>query len=158
MLKILVLSLSYVSLSLQSWGNPDADQQCLYACVRAFYGVTFGTYMETDDYYTGFCQDSLHIQSGYLCAKQRCTPSQIKTGIEYYQQYWCNEATPTPVKMFSYEDVIANYSDADIANMQVIDFPYEITDIINNTLLITDRLYHASFDTNVRSLFLFTKI
>ena len=119
--------------------------------MRAFWGVTFGTYTDTDDYYTGFCQNSLEIESAYICAKHRCNPSQIKTGIEYYQEYWCNEAD-TPIQLLSYEDVIANYSDADIANMQVIDYGYDLsTEIVNNILLISDRLYASSLDTNVRS-------
>lgn len=150
MLKLLVLFLSYVSLSLQINGYPDGNQQCVFACMEAFYGVTFGTYAETDDWYTGFCQDSLHLESAWICAKLRCTPGQIKTGVQYYQQYYCNLAEP-PVKMLSYEEVIANYSDADIANMQVIDYGYDLSDqIVNNTLVISDHLFSSARRTWVR--------
>lgn len=150
MLKLLVLFLSYVSLSLQINGYPDGQQQCVFACMEAFYGVTFGTFTETDDYYTGFCHDDLHIESAWICAKLRCTPDQIKTGVQYYQQYYCNVADP-PVQMISYDAVIANYSDDDIANMQVIDYRYDLSaEIVNNTLVASDHLFSSSMRTWVR--------
>lgn len=150
MLKLLILFLSYVSLSLQINGYPDGPQQCMFACMEAFYGVIFGTYVETEDWYTGFCQDDLHIQSAWICAKQHCSPYEIKTGIGYYQVNYCNYAEP-PVQMLSYDEVIANYSDADIAAMQVIDYNYDLSEeIVNNTLVASERLFSSSRRTWVK--------
>lgn len=151
MLKLLVLLLSYVSLSVQLNGYPEPNQQCMFACMEAFYGVVFGTYVETEDWYTGFCQDTLHIESAWICAKLRCPPNQIQPGVEYYQTYYCNEADP-PVQLISYDEVIAKYSDADIAAMQVIDYGYDLTEeIVNNTLVAADHLFSSSRRTWVRS-------
>ena len=151
MLKLLVLLLSYVSLSLQINGFPDRREQCVFACMEAFWNVIYGTFTETDDYYTGWCHDDLHVQSAWICAKLHCSPSEIKAGVVYYQREYCNLAEP-PVTMLSYDAVIANYSDEDIANMRVIEFGEDFSEeIVNNTLVASDYLFSSSRRTWVRS-------
>lgn len=151
MLKLLVLLLSYVSLSVQINGYPDHREQCVFACMEAFYAAVFGTYSETDDWYTGWCQDYLHIESAWICAHQRCTPSEIKAGVAYYQKWYCDMATPEKVEMISYDAVMANYSEADIAAMPVINVGEDLSaTIYNNTLVASDELFDSSRRTWVR--------
>lgn len=146
MLKHLVLLLSWISLSLQSW-PPSKDEYCILSCTECFWEITFGTTTSTDDYYTGYCQDTLRFESTWLCAKQRCTPREIAAG----HGYLAPDCDRLNIAIPSYEATIANYSDEDIKNMQVFSL-HEITSdtIVNNTLLPSDDLFYDSKGTWVR--------
>ncbi|MCJ1470451.1 hypothetical protein MMC07_009096 [Pseudocyphellaria aurata] len=111
--------------------GPNKAQMCVQACDGGVEYVTFGTTAQTDDYYTGFCQDTLRFESVFLCAKLHCSPWQIMTGVPYYTKP-CR--TEVHVDTISYDAVIANYSDADIMAMPVIEYSTDPpTDIYNNT-------------------------
>lgn len=141
MLSQLVVFLSLVSVSFQAYGLPSHAQICVTACIECFSDVTFGTTVSTDDYYTGYCQDSFRFFSGFLCAKNHCSPYEIKTGIEYVQAS-CDEVH---IELPSYETVIANYTDKSVPTVGY----QEITSdqIINSTLLPTDDLFDLSYRT-----------
>ena len=140
MLTHLYLLLSLIPLSLQLYGNVDGDQICVTACQECFFNVTFGTTSSTDDYYTGYCQDTDRWQSALLCSKFHCSPREIKAGVAYRR----NECQPY-ADTASYEMVIANYSDEAIKNMPVYGSEdMTSSDIVNGTLLPTDELFHRS--------------
>ena len=146
MLTHFFLLLSWTALSLQDW-PPTRDQMCILSCVETFWEVMFGTTVSTDDYYTGYCQDTLRFESTWLCAKQHCSPRQIKAGPGYL----ASDCKPLHIEIPTYEATIAKYSDEDIKNMRVFNL-HEITaeDIINSTLLPSDQLFYESKGTWVR--------
>ena len=148
MLKYLLLLLSWTSLSLQINGYPNRDEMCVFVCEECFWEVTFGTTVETEDYYTGHCQDTLRFESTWLCSKLRCSPREIKAGVNYVRSSCIEHKIELP----DYNAVIAKYPEEAIKNMRVFSRP-EITpeDIINSTLLPSDELFYQSKKTWVRS-------
>lgn len=141
MLAKLLVVLSLVSLSIQGNGLPKHAQICVSACQECFDEVTFGTTVSTDDYYTGYCEDTLKFYSTFLCARSRCSPYEIKTGIDYIRPP-CDDLG---IEIPSYDAVIANYSGQSIRS---IDYE-EITadEIINGTLVPTDEFFDRSYKT-----------
>lgn len=126
-----------------SWqySEPTKAQYCVTSCQEIYDYITFGTTVSTDDYYTGMCEDTLKWESTYLCAKLHCSPFEVRTGIEYATEA-CR--TEVHVDVPSYDSVIANYSDAQIAAMTIIDWDVTITpptDIYNVTLLPTQEFF-----------------
>lgn len=147
MLSHLALFLCLIPLSLQYDDNPEGDEICLEACQEAFWNVTFGTTTSTDDYWTGYCQDTDRYESAVLCGKYHCSPRELKAGARYIQ-HWC---TPVHITLPSYETIIANYSDEAIRNMRVYGSVDMVSsDIINGTLLVSDELFARALTTWVR--------
>ena len=146
MWQILLFFLSNGLLSVHGHTPPAGSQICLYACQESLWEVTFGTTVSTDDYYTGYCQDTLRFSSTYLCAKQLCSPHEIESGLEYIR-HTCEEVDlPIP----SFESTIANFSDEAIKDVRVVR-QYEISaeEIINSTLLPSRELFDLAYRTNV---------
>lgn len=144
MLTHLLFLLSLISLSLQKYDGPNHAQICVTACEECFWDVTFGSTVATDDYYTGFCEDTYRYSSALLCSKFHCSAYEIKTGIDYIQSM-CDKAH---VELPSYDNVLANFTDESIKDVRVVGY-HEITadEIINSTLLPTDDLFRLSYKT-----------
>lgn len=147
MLTQILCILLFVAKSLQHDDGPNSSQMCVAACQSSLDEVTFGTTVHTDDYYTGYCEDTLKWESTYICSKLYCTPYQIQRGVDYALLV-CR--TKVHVDVVSYADVIANYSDAAIEAMPRLDYSVEPpTDIYNNTIIPTRDFYDRSFKTYV---------
>lgn len=129
------------------WDYPNKQQECVSSCQSALDYVTFGTTKETDDYYTGYCRDTLKWQSIWLCAKMYCTPYEIKTGVDYAGKP-CR--TEVHINIPSYDSVIANYSVEAMKAVPIIDYnPEPSKDIINNTVLVSPTYYGYAYRTVV---------
>lgn len=147
MLTQILYVLLFVVKSLQYDDGPNSSQMCVSACQSAVDSVTFGTTVETDDWYTGYCEDTLKWESTYICSKLYCTPYQIQRGVDYVTLA-CR--TEVHVDVVSYADVIANYSDAAIMAMPMLEYSVEApTEIYNNTIIPTRELYDLSYRTYV---------
>ena len=148
MLSYIALLLCLIPLSLQYDENPEGDEICLYACQEVFWNVTFGTTAETEDYWTGYCQDLDRLESAVLCGKYHCSPNELKAGFGYIQ-HWC---TKVDITLPDYKTIIANYSEEDISNMYIYGSEDMTTfsDIVNGTLLASDELFARSLLTWVR--------
>lgn len=134
-----------------SWqySEPNKAQFCVSSCQGCYDPITFGTTVETDDWYTGMCKDTLKWESVYLCAKLHCTPFQIQTGLDYATEA-CH--TEVHIDVPSYNSVIANYSNAQIAAMTLIDWDVAITpptEIYNVTLLPTQEYFRRELKSLV---------
>lgn len=139
-------------LVVKSWQldlGPNQAQTCVSACQECYDTITFGTTVETDDHYTGMCQDTLKWESTYLCAKLFCTPWQTKTGVDYITMP-CRTKVHIDVPLFA--TVIANYSDEAIQAMPLVDYTNTTTPsgiIYNSTLLPTRDLWQQEYKSIV---------
>lgn len=118
---------------------PTNSQLCLLACQDSLGSVTFGTTTYTDDYYTGYCQDTLRFQSAYLCAQQHCSPQEIESGLKSFQET-CDIVHLT---IPSYDDVIANYSAQEPP--PTIAYGDVFEESVNNTLVPNDELFDLGY-------------
>lgn len=145
MLKQLLILLSLISLSLQGDYQPTHTQLCAQSCQDAFEQVTFGSTVSTDDYYTGWCQDTYRWSSTWLCAKSYCSPHEIQIGSVYFQK----SCDIVHLKAPTYESVIANFTDEMIQNLTVVGYDDVVTntpkEIYNTTLLATEDLFHQTY-------------
>lgn len=118
---------------------PANSQLCLLACQDSLGSVTFGTTTSTDDYYTGYCQDYLRFQSAYLCARQRCSPQEIESGLNSFQET-CDIVHLT---ILSFDEVMANYSTQDPPPTIAYDDVFE--ESVNNTVVPNDELFALGY-------------
>lgn len=135
-----------VAKSLQ-YDEPTKAQQCVVACNECFDELSFGTTTSTDDYYTGYCLDTLKWESTWLCSKLYCTSYQIMTGADYAGKP-CR--TEVHIDIPSYNAVIANYSSEALNAVPRIEYsPEPPTDIFNNTVVPSKALFDIAFKTVV---------
>ena len=118
---------------------PSNSQLCFLACQDSLGAVTFGTTVSTDDYYTGYCEDTLRFQSTYLCARERCSPQEIESGLKSFQET-CDRVHLT---IPSYDEVIANYSAQEPPPTIAYDDAFE--ESVNNTLVPNDELFYLGY-------------
>lgn len=118
---------------------PSNSQLCFLACQDSLGSVTFGTTASTDDYYTGYCEDTLRFQSTYRCARERCSPQEIESGLKSFQET-CDIVHLT---IPSYDEVIANYSAQEPSKTIAYDDVFE--ESVNNTLVPNDELFDLGY-------------
>lgn len=124
------------------------SMMCSYACEQSFGYLMFGTSEETEDYYTGYCKDTLRWRSTFLCVKKHCTEDEIHAGW-HYSSTECEEQTGMALP--SFESIIANITPEEEKNARIIQWEdYKTTDIINTTALPTDDLFGVALETSVR--------
>ena len=64
--------------------NPRKDQYCFAGCQQTLASQNFaGHPNQDDDYGASGCENSLCVQSTYLCARAYCTTHQIIAGRDY---------------------------------------------------------------------------
>ena len=76
-------------------------------------------------YWINHCQNSLRMQSIWLCTKIYCSPEEFRAGVDYLQ-YYC-EANLAPMLDVS---IISNYTQADIDKVRRINLT-EAVDMTN---------------------------
>lgn len=141
----LLFALLLVSKSLQQL--PSNSQLCAAVCSTTLDSVMFNTTVATDDYYTGFCEDTLRFSSIFFCIRLRCLKSQIQTAVDYTDEP-CH--TEVHIETPSYDSVIAGFSDDAISAIPVIGVkPSE--DIVNVTVVPSDEAYDLALKTWVSS-------
>lgn len=118
---------------------PRNPQLCLLACQDSLGSVTFGTTTQTDDYYTGYCQDTLRFESIYLCGRQHCSPEEIESGFESLQK----TCDAVHLKIPSYVEAMTIYS----AQKKIPTIAYDdgFEDTINNILVPDQELFDLSY-------------
>lgn len=149
MWKVLLVLLPLALPSVKAYDDPTHAQLCVESCMDALGEIIFGTTVETDDYYTGYCEDTLRWSSAYVCTERYCSPQEIKTGLSYLQLA-CDEVNlPIP----SYDGILANFTDEDLKALRVIEFQEVPADeIVNNTLVPSPVLFHRSYRSWVSTL------
>lgn len=138
MWKVLLLLLPMALPSVQAYEDPTRNDLCVIACVDCLYEVTFATTVTTDDYWTGWCTDTLLWESIYVCSTQYCTPRQIKGG-RYILQSWCQEVD---LSISSYDAIMANYTMEDIMAVRVFEHEEISAEEIVNSSVIPAKDYH----------------
>lgn len=64
--------------------DPRDDQYCFIACQQALSGLTFAGSPSQEETYEGEpCENSLHVQSIFLCVRRYCSEHQVEVGYEY---------------------------------------------------------------------------
>lgn len=115
----------------------------MIACENSLDSVTFGTTVSTDDWYTGYCQDTLRFYSTYTCGQRYCSPEEIKSGLAVFQES-CDEVDlPIP----SYYDFLAKYTAEDLKTVPMVAHDDVFEEAVNNTVIPNQEL----FDLAVRS-------
>ena len=142
----LIFALLLVSKSLQQL--PSNEELCAAACSSALDSVIFNTTVETDDHYTGYCEDTLRFSSIFFCIRLHCLKSQIKTAVDFADEP-CR--TEVHIETPSYDSVIAGFSDEAISAIPVIGTEPP-TDTVNVTVIPSDEAYMLSLRTWVSSL------
>jgi hypothetical protein len=132
----------------EAWEYPTLSQHCLNSCHESAGVVPFTTYVETDDWFTGVCRDTLRFQSAYLCAQQRCSRKEIEDGLDYLQ--WLCDHVPLTIP--SYSSVIANFTAAEVNAMPVIKQDDEFEDPVDHPMLPSEELHDLTVRTWVSML------
>lgn len=146
----LIFALLLVHKSLQHL--PSASELCAAACSSALDEVVFNTTVETDDYYTGYCEDTLRFSSIFFCIRIHCSQSQIESAVNYAVED-CH--TEVHVDTPSYQSVIAGYSDEALSAIPIISMKEPSKEIVNVTVLPSEEGYLLAMRTWVSfSLFL----
>lgn len=141
----LICALLLVHKSLQ-W-LPSNSQLCAAACSSALDSVIFNTTVSTDDWYTGYCEDTLRFSSIFFCIRIHCSQSQIETAVDYTVEA-CH--TEVHIETPSYDSVMAGFSDEAISAIPVISMePSE--EIVNVTVIPTEEAYVLAMQTWVSS-------
>lgn len=141
----LIFALLLVHKSLQQL--PSNSQLCAAGCAATLYDVVFNTTVYTDDYYTGYCEDTLRFYSTFFCIRIHCLQSEIKTAVDY-TVYPCN--TEVHIETPSYDSVVAGYSDEELSAIPVLSMdPSE--EMVNNTVIPTEEAYLLATKTWVSS-------
>ena len=64
--------------------DPRDDQYCFIACQQALSGLTFAGSPSQEETYEGEpCENSLHVQSIFLCVRRYCSEHQVEVGYVY---------------------------------------------------------------------------
>ena len=148
MWKILLALVPLLVPSVQGEDWPTDDEMCLMACQDALHHISFGTEVSTDDWYTGYCQNTLLFQSTYLCSQIYCSPQEIERGLGYYQ-HTCDKVHVT---IPSYKDTMANYSADAIKEVPKVGQHDEFEEAVNNTLVPDQQFYLNALQSNVSML------
>ena len=127
---------------------PSNDEMCLIACQDALYSVSFGTAVETDDYFTGYCLNALLWQSTYLCGQTYCSSREVESGLEYFQ----HECDKYHVMIPSYDDTMANYTSEAIEKVPRLAQDDVFEEAVNNTLVPTQQFYDNALQSDVSVL------
>jgi hypothetical protein len=152
MWKVLRVSLSLALLSIHVSGMPTWNDLCVAACEDSLWHIQFGTGVGFDDFWTGYCGDTLRFSSTFLCAKQRCSQREIESGLHYLQDY-CDEAVVKGLTIPSYNEIVANFSDEDVKAIRRVNFDdIPADEIVNNTLQPTQELWDRAHQTWVSML------
>lgn len=141
----LIFALLLVHKSLQL---PHNSQLCAAACYTTLDSIIFNTTVETDDYYTGFCEDTLRVSSIFFCIRLHCTNSQIQTAVEYIVEP-CH--TEVHIETPTYDSVIAGFSDEALSAIPVISSMEPSEEIVNVTVIPSDEAYVLAVNTWVSS-------
>ena len=139
----LLFALLLVSKSLQQ----SNSQLCGAACSETLDSVVFNTTVSTDDWYTGYCEDTLRFYSTFFCIRIHCLKSQIQTAVDYTVES-CH--TEVHIETPSYDSVIAGFSDEAISAIPVIGTvpPVEVQNV---TVIPSDEAYNLALKTWVSS-------
>lgn len=137
----LIFALLLVHKSLQHL--PSASELCAAACSSALDEVVFNTTVETDDYYTGYCEDTLRFSSIFFCIRIHCSQSQIETAVNYAVED-CH--TEVHVDTPSYQSVIAGYSDEALSAIPIISMEPS-KEIVNITVIPSEEAYLLAMRT-----------
>lgn len=141
----LIFALLLVHKSLQQL--PSNSQLCAAACSSTLDSVIFNTTVSTDDYYTGYCEDTLRLSSIFFCIRIHCSQSQIENAVDYTVEP-CH--TEVHIETPSYDSVMAGYSDEALSAIPVISMkPSE--EIVNITVIPTEEAYGLAMRTWVSS-------
>lgn len=127
--------------------SPSNSQLCGAACSETLDAVTFNTTVETDDWYTGYCEDTLRFSSTFFCIRLHCLKSQIQTAVDYTVEY-CH--TEVHIETPSYDSVMAGFSDEAISTIPVIGTEPP-TEMQNVTIIPSDEAYDLALHTWVSS-------
>ena len=142
MLLSLLSALLWSTLSSQQ--EVAKSQVCYFGCDASFADVTFNTTVPTDDYYTGFCQDTFRWQSVYLCIQEHCSPREIRDGLKYYRADCQKYAHMDPP---SYDDTIREFPSEKFQRLRVIEYKeVQPTDpMFNETLRAGPTLFRYAY-------------
>lgn len=141
--------LGFIALTVRADRTPAMT--CWFACQRSMDNATFSTTVETDDYYTGACEDSLRLRSTFLCCEIHCPyRSDTESGLGNYLDM-CN--TYTNIKVPGYDELQMNLSGVDPMTVRHFDFNgINSSDTIDTLLLPSDDMYKLAFDSWVGDL------
>ena len=130
---------------------PSNSELCAAACSSSLRRVVFNTTVSTDDYYTGYCEDTLRLSSIFLCIRIHCSQSQIDSAVNYAVES-CH--TEVHIETPSYQSVIAAYSDEALSAIPIISSMKTSKRMVNSTVLPSEEAYRLSIKTWVRLSFL----
>lgn len=141
----LIFALLLVHKSLQQL--PSNSQLCGAACSITLDNVIFNTTVSTDDYYTGFCEDTLRFSSIFFCIRIHCSQSQIQTSVDYTAEP-CH--TEVHIETPSYDSVMAGFSDEALSAIPVIGVEPS-GETVNVTVIPSEEAYVLALKTWVSS-------
>lgn len=124
--------------------DPRQDQYCFAGCQQALGGQAFaGRPNQDDEYGAQGCENSLQVQSVYLCARAYCTIHQIRAGRDYAIES-CEESG------FSFPNLtnVQSLSADEIQGMTKLEYGDE-PDSINTTIIPSRDLFELGVRTTV---------
>lgn len=127
---------------------PSNSELCAAACSSSLHRVVFNTTVSTDDYYTGYCEDTLRLSSIFLCIRIHCSQSQIDYAVNYAVES-CH--TEVHIETPSYQTVIAAFSDEALSAIPIISMKPSKR-MVNSTVLPSEEAYRLAIKTWVRLL------
>ena len=143
----LVVLACLTSLLAKVQADLQADQVCFYACQKTFTNITFSTYTQTDDYYTGYCEDDLLLLSTFLCSKTYCPSNLIAPGLTFVTER-CNANTNVDIP--DYDTLQANTSHISLDSVRVFEMGEIDSTVIVDTIMLPSRaLFNDSYQLRV---------
>lgn len=124
--------------------DPRQDQYCFAGCQQALGGQNFAGHPNQDDEYGAQgCENTLEVQSVYLCARAYCTTHQIRAGRDYAIES-CEESG------FSFPNLtnVQSLSADEIQGMTKLEYGDE-PDSINTTIIPSQDLFELGVRTTV---------
>ena len=123
------------------------DQVCAYACAEATSYIIFNTTEVSEDYYLGYCTDTLKWESAWACAAMHCSGDEI-AAAEKYVEDMCEENGHSLV--MTYDKFKAMYDYDKIKAMPVVNSEDTVPPaIFNNSVLLSEPFWEASQRTIV---------
>ncbi|KAL1869128.1 ferric-chelate reductase [Diaporthe australafricana] len=87
---------------------PEHEEVCVAACEHTLDLQTFIPVEASDEAYAQTCQNILHAQSVYICAKQRCEQRDVEPGWGFLSHLCNDEGFPALPSLQSFSDVSAD--------------------------------------------------
>ena len=133
----------YVAVSIAEV-DPRKDQYCFAGCQAALSSQNFAGHPNQDDEYGAQgCENTLEVQSVYLCARAYCTAHQIQVGADYAVAS-CQESGFT----FPYLSDLQTLSADEIQRLPKLEYGDE-PDEINTTVIPSRDLFDLGVHTTV---------